>query len=254
MEAMIAWGGDLSVSNILGVILNSSIPTLFGILMASLYAAKQIRQHKEKSLRENLREEFISAMSNVSYYRADIGILIQEDDEYPNRFIALWTTQHRSARSIEETKKMAEGRVIDPDKLIRQRSAESGLENLSEDHRAIMYVPDGHCMFTMVIRILSKGETSAEVMAKKNWWDYSIAIPRFGPGHDHGALTESYNQFRKKNYSITTMRKSDRTHVMCVLKVLQVLDREEILECRQKVIDDQNITMYNLKNAILRSR
>ena len=89
-------------------------------------------------------------------------------------------------------------------------------------------------------------------MAKKDWWDYSIAIPRFD--HDHGALTESYNQFRKRNYSITTMSKSDRTHVMSVLKVLQVLDRKEILECRQRVIDDQDIKMYNLKSAILRSR
>ena len=194
MEAMIAWAGDLSVSKIFDVILNS-IPTLLGILLASWYAARQIRQHKDKSLHESLREEFISAMSNVSYYRACHGILIQEDDEYPNRFIALWTTQHRSARSIEEAKKMAEGLGIDPDNLIRQRIAESGLENLPED-RAMMHVPDGHCMFTMIIRILSKEETSAEVMAKKDWWDYSIAIPRFG--HNHGALTETYNQFRKK--------------------------------------------------------
>ena len=253
MEAMIAWAEALSVSRILDVILNS-IPTLLGILLASWYAARQIRQHKNKILHESLREEFISAMSTVSYYRADSGMLIQEDDEYPNRFIALWTTLHKNAVSIEEAKKIAERTGIDPDNFIRQRSAESGLENLSEDHRAIMYVPDGQCMFTMSIRILSKGETSAEIMAKKDWWDYSIAIPRFGPGHDHGALTESYNQFRKRNYSITTMSKSDRNHVMSVLKVLQVLDREEILECRQRVIDDQDITMYNLKSAILRSR
>ena len=50
------------------------------------------------------------------------------------------------------------------------------------------------------------------------------------------------------------MSKSDRTHVMSAVKVLQVLDRKEILECWQRVIDDQDITMYNLKNAILRSR
>ena len=250
MEAMIAWAGDLSVSRILDVILNS-IPTLLGILLASWYAARQIRQHKNKSLHESLREEFISAMSNLSYHRAYHGILIQEDDEYPNRFIALWATQHRNELSIEEAKKTAESMGVDPDNFIRQRSAGSGIENLSEG-RAMIYVPDGHCMFTMIIRILSKGETSAEIKAKKDWWDYSIAIPRFG--HNHGALTESYNQLRKRKYSITTMRKSDRTHVMSALKVLQVLDREEILECQKKVIDDQDIKMYNLKSAILRSR
>ena len=250
MEAMISWVGDLSVRRILDVILNS-IPTLLGILLASWYAARQIRQHKNKSLHESLREEFISAMSNVSYHRAYHGILIQEDDEYPNRFIALWATQHRSELSIEEAKKMAESMGIDPDNYIRQRSAGSSIENLSED-RVMIYVPDGHCMFTMIIRILSKGETSAEVMDKKDWWDYSIAIPRFD--HDHGALTESYNQFRKRNYSITTMSNSDCARVMSAVKVLQVFDRKEILECQQRFFDQDITIPYNLKSAILRSR
>lgn len=250
MEAMIAWAESWSVSRILDVFVNS-IPTLLGILLASWYAARQIRQHKNRSLRESLREEFISAMSNVSYHRAYHGILIQEDDEYPNRFIALWTTQHRSETSIEEAKKIAERAGIDPDYFIRQRRTESGLENFPED-RAMIYVPDGHCMFTMIIRILSKGETSAEVMAKKDWWDYSIAIPRFD--QNHGALTESYNQFRKRNYSITTMNKSDCTHVMSVVKVIQVFDKKKILECQQKFFDQDITIPYNLKSAILRSR
>lgn len=250
MEMMIAWAEALSVPRILDVILNS-IPTLLGILLASWYAARQIRQHKDKSLRESLREEFISAMSNVSYHWTYHGILIQEDDEYPNRFIALWTTQHRSERSIEEAKEMAKSAGKDPDNFIRQRNAEFGLENFPED-RTMMYIPDGHCMFMMIIRILSKRETSAEVMAEEDWWDYSIAIPRFG--HDHGALTESYNQFRKRKYSITTMNKSDRTQVMCALKFLQVLDRKEILECQQWFLDQDITIPYNLKSAILRSR
>lgn len=250
MEAMIAWAESWSVSRILDVFVNS-IPTLLGILLASWYAARQIRQHKNRSLRESLREEFISAMSNVSYHRAYHGILIQEDDEYPNRFIALWTTQHRSETSIEEAKKIAERAGIDPDYFIRQRRTESGLENFPED-RAMIYVPDGHCMFTMIIRILSKGETSAEVMAKKDWWDYSIAIPRFD--HNHGALTESYNQFRKRNYSIATMNKSDCAHVMSVVKVLQVFDKKKILECQQRFFDQDITIPYSLKSAILRSR